>query len=388
MPTVSRRSFLSAMTAFGALGVLSACSQPGQATAGRSKQSVWITYPVGTGTYNDVAAVANMLTSETGSPVRLMTSDTGIGRLAPLMNGTAQYARAGDEYYYAFEGDNEYTSEIWGPQRIRLLWTPPGNYGLLVRRDSGIEKPEDLRGKRFPNLVSSTSMNNKMLGMLKFAGLDHSDVQLVEIGYAEQAEAIKTGQLDVMYQNIQGSTVEELNTEYPIRWLDYSTSDESRYDSWEELMPMVLPGEATDGAGMSEGESVTNLQYSLPILTIAEQPADEVETLLTQMHTHFDAFKDATPDTDKFALDQLMMLPLTVPFHEGAIRFFEEHGRWTPGLQERNDALLAREDAMHNAWPDFWAEHGDAEDVRQRWQDWKRENLPALPVVDDVEGSR
>ena len=126
---------------------------------------------------------------------------------------------------------------------------------------------------------------------------------------------------------------------------------------------------------------------SLPILTIAEQSADEVETLLTQMHTNFDAFKDSTPDTDKFALDQLMMLPLTVPFHEGAIRFFEEHGRWTPGLQERNDALLAREDAMHDAWPDVWAEHGDAEDVRQRWQDWKRESLPALPVVDDVEGS-
>src|SRR5699024_3351357 len=163
--TVSRRSFLSAMTAFGALGVLSACSQPGQATAGRSKQSVWVTYPVGTGTYNDVAAVANMLTSKTGSPVRLMTSDTGIGRLAPLMNGTAQYARAGDEYYYAFEGDNEYTSEIWGPQKIRLMWTPPGNYGLLVRRDSGIETPEDLEGKRVPNLVSSTSMNNKILGM-------------------------------------------------------------------------------------------------------------------------------------------------------------------------------------------------------------------------------
>lgn len=386
MPAVSRRSFIGGLAAFSALGTLTACGQQTQLAAGTPRQSVWATYPVGTGTYNDVAAVANMLTAQTGSKVRLMTSDTGIGRLAPLMNGTAQYARAGDEYYYAFEGDNEYTSEIWGPQKIRLLWTPPGNYGLLVRRDSGIGTPEDLKGKRFPNLVSSTSMNNKMLGMLKFAGLDYDDVQLVEIGYAEQADAMKTGQLDVMYQNVQGSTVEELNSEYPIRWLDYATDDDSRYESWEELMPMVTPGEFSDGAGMQDGERVTNLRYSLPILTTREHSTDEVETLLGHMHEHFDLYANSTPDTENFALDQIMMLPLTVPFHEGAIKFLDEHGRWSPGLQQRNDALLARENAMHDAWPDFWQSNKDAEDVRQRWKDWKTQNLPALPVVDDVEG--
>lgn len=386
MTAVSRRNFLGGIAALGALGALTACGPQMRTAAGMPEQSVWTTYPVGTGTYNDVAAVANMLTSQTGSKVRLMTSDTGIGRLAPVMNGTAQYARAGDEYYYAFEGDNEYTSEIWGPQRIRLIWTPPGNYGLLVRRDSGIEAPEDLKGKRFPHLVASTSMNNKMLGMLKFAGLDYDDVQLIEIGYAEQADAMKTGQLDVMYQNVQGSTVEELNSEYPIRWLDYASDDQSRYESWEELMPMVTPGEFDDGVGMLDGESATNLRYSLPILTTQDHSADEIETLLGHMHENFHIYADSTPDTANFALDQIMMLPLTVPFHEGAIRFLEQHGRWSPGLQRRNDALLEREEAMHEAWPDFWQRNSDADDVRQRWKDWKSKNLPALPVVDDVEG--
>lgn len=386
MSAVSRRSFIGGLTALSALGALTACGGQVQLAAGMPRQSVWATYPVGTGTYNDVAAVANMLTAQTGSKIRLMTSDTGIGRLAPLMNGTAQYARAGDEYYYAFEGDNEYTSEIWGPQKIRLMWTPPGNYGLLVRRDSGIETPEDLEGKRVPNLVSSTSMNNKILGMLKFAGLDYDSVQLVEIGYAEQADAMKTGQLDVMYQNVQGSTVEELNSEYPIQWLDYASDDEQRYESWEALMPMVTPGEFDDGVGMTDGERATNLRYSLPILTTQDHPADEVETLLGHMHEHFDLYVDSTPDTKNFALDQIMMLPLTVPFHEGAIKFLTQHGRWSPGLQQRNDALLEREDAMHDAWPDFWDQNKDADDVRQRWKDWKAQNLPELPVVDDVEG--
>lgn len=385
MPGVSRRSFLGGFAAMGALGALTACAGQSQVAAGMPAQSVWSTYPVGTGTYNDVAAVANMLTSQTGSQVRLMTSDTGIGRLAPLMNDTVQYARAGDEYFYAFEGDNEYTSEIWGPQRIRVVWTPPGNYGLLARRDSGINQPEDLQGKRFPYLVSSTAMNDKMLGMLAFAGLTYDDVQLVDIGYGEQAEAIKTGQLDVMYQNVQGSSVEELNSEYPIHWLDFKTDDESRYESWAELMPMVRPGEFTQGAGMNEGEAVTNLRYTLPITAREDQSVAGVEALLGYMHEHFDIYSDATPDTENFALDKVMLLPLTVPFHEGSVNFLKEYGRWTPGMQERNDALLLREQAMHDAWPGFWEANGTAEDVRDRWKSWKRENLPALPEVTDVE---
>lgn len=386
MAVLSRRNFLGGFVAVSALGVFTGCSGEVQVAPGMPQDSVWSTYPVGTGTYNDVAAVANMLTSETGSQVRLMTSDTGVGRLAPLINGTAQYARAGDEYYYAFEGNNEFTSEIWGPQRIRTIWTPPGNYGILVRRDSGIEKPEDLKGARFPNLVSSVSMNDKMLGMLKYAGLERSDVKMVTIGYNEQADAIKSGKLDVMYQNVVGTTVEELASEYPIRWLSFTSDDESKYASWDELMPMVRPGEFENGAGMGAGETAVNLQYSIPITTNYDHPADEVESLLGYIHDYFEVFEHSTPDAKNFALDKIMLLPLTVPFHEGAVNFLEQHGRWSPDLQRRNDALIAREDAMHEAWPAFWADNSGAEDVVQRWKDWKFNNLPKLPEVHDVEG--
>ena len=125
MPTrMTRRNFISGATAasgLSALAALSGCSSPAVVASGLPRQLVWSTYGVGTGTYNDLAAIANTLTNEEGVQVRLMTADTGIGRLAPLVNGTVDYSRAGDEYYYAFEGDYEYASEEWGPQDIRMV---------------------------------------------------------------------------------------------------------------------------------------------------------------------------------------------------------------------------------------------------------------------------
>lgn len=109
--TMSRRDLFKGLGGLGGLSLLglaasaAGCARPAAVSVdGLPSQTVWATYPTGTGTYNDVAAIANMVTNRSGSKVRIMAGDTGIARIGPLIAGTAQYSRAGDEYYYAFEG--------------------------------------------------------------------------------------------------------------------------------------------------------------------------------------------------------------------------------------------------------------------------------------------
>lgn len=383
---VSRRGFLKGIGALGMLAALSSCAKPAQTSArGLPAISVWTTYPTGTGTYNDLASLANMVSANGGTRVRLMTDNTGIGRLGPVINGTAQYSRVGDEYYYAFEGNDEYTSEVWGPKSVRLVWTPPGNYGILTRKDSGIVEVADIRGKRYPRLISSTALNRKLEAALAVGGLTADDVEMVDIAYSEQAEAMKTGHLDVMYQNIVGGTIEELNSQYPIRWLDLSGGTPEQYQVWTETIPMTIPAAFEDGVGMKPGESCVNMRYSLPLTTMADRPEEEVTAILKLIEDNIHNHLTDTPDMDKFTPDRVMLVPMTIPFHEGSVKYFKKIGRWTRDLQKRQDALLEREKAMQEQWPTFWEEHGESDNVRELWMDWKRTHLPPLPEVNDIE---
>ncbi|MCD1144276.1 TAXI family TRAP transporter solute-binding subunit [Kocuria sp. LUK] len=354
---------------------------------GLPQQLVWSTYNVGTGTYNDLAAIANTLTTEEGVQVRLMTADTGIGRLAPLVNGTVDYSRAGDEYYYAFEGDYEYASPEWGPQDIRMVWAPLGNYGLLVREDSGIDSFADLEGKRFPKLTANTSINNKMEGFLNYGGLGWEDVEQVPLAYGEQIAALESGQLDALYQNVVGSNIEELASQHDVKWLGFDDPDPARYATWDELMPMVTVGEVTGGAGMAKGESARVLEYTIPLTTMGSRDADEVHGVVRAIAENFEHYEGTTPDAKQFAFEAVLKEPLVVPFHEGTVRYFEEQGVWTEELERRNQELIERGERMREAWPGV-VEASDEEDLAANWAAWKKTELDGPRTGGPAEGEK
>ncbi len=94
---------------------------------GRLAMAVVATYGTGTATYADVAAVANAMTNAKDVNIRIVTSDTAIGRMTPLRSGQATFARTGDEYIFAFEAEHEFATREWGRSR-------PGSSGDPSRR--------------------------------------------------------------------------------------------------------------------------------------------------------------------------------------------------------------------------------------------------------------
>lgn len=327
---ISRRRFLAA-SALGAAALLGGCATPTR------PQLVCSTFPVGTGSYNDVAALAGTLTGRTGRPVRIMISGTSIGRLAPLINGTAHYARVGDEYLHAFEADDEFAAAGWGPQPVRQVWSPPGFYGVLVRADSGIRTTADL--------IGSTSMNRK---------------------------------LTAAFHNVVGAAVEEFAARHDIRWLDLRGGDAGVGKQWRERVPMVSPGLATAGAGITPENPVTVMTYTVPLVTLAARETAEVAALVTDIHRHHPHYRDATPDAHRFEISQLLTSPLVVPFHEGVIDLLTRHGRWSPAHTAQQEALLEREARLQDAWTVF----RDSGWPPARWREWKNDRLPTRPTLE------
>lgn len=346
----------------------------GTSGAGLAGQTVWSTYGTGTNTYADTAAVANAITKNEGTRVRIITSDTAVGRLAPLEQGQAQIARTGDEYIFAFEGDYDFATQEWGPQDMRVVWAPVAPHGLMVRDDSGIQSFEDLRGKKFPYITANPSVNNKLTAFLAYGGLTWNDVEKVEVDYSEQPDALKAGELDVLFQQVYGSSLYELESAFEVRWLSMDDKSSAKVQAVEEIAPSTEIGEFGGAPGQDKGETANGLIYSVPMVTYAETDSALVYDTVKAIHQNYAAYKNTTATTPDWKLGIAQTMPKQVPYHEGLVKFLQEQDEWTPAAKKQNQELIERGKKLQEEWPKFLEQAGDG-NLGAAWTQWKNQRV-------------
>lgn len=342
-----------------------------QAESGLPKQMVWSVYSVGSGTYNDMATIADVFTSEYKSQIRLLPSDTGIGRLQRLKDGTAQIGVLGEEYVYGFEGNLDFASKDWGPQDLRYVWGPPSPLGLAVRKDSGIETVEDLKGKVVPLVISNPSVNNKMEAYLAYAGLTYDDVKTEQFSYSDQADAFKSGKIDAIIMNPYGSAMFELESAVDFKWLNL---DPARIDQVNKVASTVVIAPFTDGAGMKDGEEVYAISYPTPLIAYSSEDVNEIYELVKAINDQYDKYKDTTITLKDFNIEKSLIAPTAVPFHEGTIKYLKEQNLWTDEAEKKNNLLLERQKQLQENWKVF-IEQASEDNIQEEWLKWKAENI-------------
>ena len=65
-----------------------------------------------------------------------------------------------------------------------------------------------------------------------------------------------------------------------------------------------------------------------------------------------------------------------VPYHDGAIRYYREIGKWTPAAQAHNDRLLKRQEVLGQAWAQ--ATRNAPSDEKEFQKIWYAARLAAL----------
>ncbi|WP_194841511.1 TAXI family TRAP transporter solute-binding subunit [Sporosarcina obsidiansis] len=342
--------------------------------SGMPESMVWSVYSVGSGTYNDMAAIADTFTKKYDSQIRLLPSDTGVGRMAPLKNKTADFARLGEEYIYAFEGELDFSNKEWGPQDVRMVWAPVGPIGLAVREDSGIDDPSQLKGKKVPYILSNPSVNNKMEAYLAYGGLTWDDVKPVKVSYSDQGNAFKSGQIEAILFNVFGSPMFELESAVKFKWLDLTDDSAETIARVAEVAPSVKIEPFEKGAGMKEGEVVHGISYSTPITAYSDKSEDDVYELVKAIDEQYDSYKDVTTSLKDASIEKVLLEPLVVPFHEGAIKYYKEKGVWTEEADQKNNELLERADKLKELWSEF-TPNAKGEQWNDEWVKYKKDNL-------------
>ncbi|MBB5688725.1 TAXI family TRAP transporter solute-binding subunit [Roseomonas alkaliterrae] len=380
----TRRQGLALSAAIGA-GALARPALAQTPLANLPATMVWSVYDVGSAGYVEASAISDALGRAHGTRVRLQPSGTSIGRILPLKQRRASHAWLANELYFAAEGIYEYATPDWGPQDFRVLMGRRNAFSIVATRESGITKPEDLKGKRLAWVPANSSVNIKVLPVLAFAGLTLNDVQLVQFpSYVASLRALIEGRADCAGAAVNTAVLRELEASpRGISWVQLDPNNAAGWAAMRRVVSFAEPLRETVGSGVSESNPANVMGYRYPMITVnADTPEAEVYALMKAVNDSFDAYKGVNATMPRWAMREAGAPPMDAAFHPGAIRYLREAGLWTAESQSWQEGMIRRNDALRRAWGEFLpaarSRNLEGEAFAQAWNERREATLASL----------
>ena len=242
-----------------------------------------------------------------------------------------------------FQGTQEFAKEGKVPFRVLLQGQASLSY-LVVRNDSGIKTPADLRGKKFMSIRPAASHSVVLTYTLfETYGIRKEDVQLPRVAETgEMLEALKIGTVPaaLIPGGIGASNLVELARTTDVTFLALASD---KIKIWaEKLGPafrmVLVPANTYKG----QNQDVYFPADIMAIVVLAEFP-EETAYLITKTLLESTQELAMAHSVGKEWNVKATLQPPPVPFHPGAIRYFKEKGLWNDVLEREQARLLRTE---------------------------------------------
>ena len=343
------------------------------------RQLSWTAYDTGSAGYNQAVAIGAALQDAAGVNLRVLPGKNDVSRTEPLRQGRVEFSATGvGGSFMAQEGVFDFGAENWGPQPIRVLLANNGgaiNLAVGVAGDLGIETYADLKGKRVSYIVGAPALNVNTEAYLAYGGLTWDDVERVDFGgFGASWTGPVEGQVDAAFASTNsGKAYEAEAGPRGLFWPPIDPDDTEGFARMQEIAPFFTLNKAKVGATIDGTDGYQGAGYAYPVLTsIAATDEALVYNMTKAMVELFPKYDGNSPGIGGWALDKQNM-EWVVPYHEGAIRYFEEVGAWSDTAQAHNDKLVKRQEALAAAWEATKA--SNPSDWEAAWSEARRKAL-------------
>ena len=203
---------------------------------------------------------------------------------------------------------------------------------LVTLEGKGIESVADLRDRIVSTGAPGSGTEITALRVLEAMGLDpDADIRKQSLGAAQSVDAIKDDKIDAFFWSggiPTGSVLDLAST--PGRTVKLVPNTDTLPFLHENYGDAVYHGvtiPSTTYPGMSgdvEAVGVAN------VLVVHEEMTDDLAYRITKaLFEHQDELAAIHPEAEKLSMESAVT-GSTVPFHAGAVRYYEEQGAW-PG---------------------------------------------------------
>lgn len=236
-----------------------------------------------------------------------------------LLKGEAEvaFAQSGVVYTAATKPGSTLREELRG-----LTHLYPNVMHLVVRADSGITHPGQLRGKRFvPGAVGSATLINAE-ELLALYGLSLTDMEIQHMGYGEAAAALVEGRADaaLIAGGLPTAAVHSMLEAGEARLLALEPPAVVRRYPW--YYPYTIP----QGTYPGQADDVRTVAVANILIVRADMEDRLAYQLVRSLYEGRAELLRAHPAVELKSEHALRGITGVLPLHPGAVRYFREVG--------------------------------------------------------------
>jgi TRAP transporter TAXI family solute receptor len=231
-----------------------------------------------------------------------------------------------DWQYHAYNGTSKFAEK--GPNKdLRAVFSVhPEPFTVVARKDSGIKKFADLKGKRVNIGNPGSGQRGTMEVVMGVYGWTNDDFKLAsELKSAEQSNALCDNKIDAMVFTVghPSGSIKEATTscdsvmvEVAGPKIDKLVKDNAYYRS------ATIPG------GMYRGTDSDTKTFGVgaTFVSSAKVSNDIIYNVVKAVFENFDQFKKLHPAFADLKETEMIKDGLSAPLHDGAIKYYKERG--------------------------------------------------------------
>lgn len=273
------------------------------------------------GPYNIIGtSLAEIYAKTFGVNAKTQTTGASVENVNLLTQGKVDMVLAlSDVVTNAVEGTEDFKEPITNIQQVAVLY--PNVIQIVASEKSGIKNIEDLKGKRIAvgDQGSGTEVNARTL--LEGFGITYDDVKVDYLGFADAADAMKAGKIEVAFfsSGLPNSSLLEL--EQGIK-LQLVTINQDKLKQIIENKPYFKTFEIP--AGTYGNDAAIPTTAVMNALLIRSDISEEDGYKLTKaLFENLDGLKNAHQAANDISLETAQE-GMVAPIHPGAKKYYEE----------------------------------------------------------------
>ena len=235
-----------------------------------------------------------------------------------------------DVMSYAWEGSRSFESD--GPcHDFRVLGALYAETVQLITMREDIKSVSDLKGKSVSIGAPGSGVYFNAMDVLEGAGLSVDDINPQYQSFDDSKEALKDGQIDAAFivAGAPTSAITELATTNGVFLIPI---DGELRDNIMSMCPYYAPMQIAGGTYPGQNEPIETITIKATLIVDANIDEECIYKLTAAIFDHTTEIAKENAKGEELSLENATS-GITVPFHKGAARYYDEHGIKVPTME-------------------------------------------------------